>query len=95
VNSVFHITVNRAGDSWVTGTLEGDVTLTVPSTGVIYTGHVASWFGTEVNNRNGVSNTTFNAHLTGSDGSTLDAHASLGFGVSASGQPIMHMNIVC
>ena len=95
VNAVFHFTVNRAGDSWSTGTIEGDVTLTVPSTATTYTGHFTEWFGSAVNNKNGVSNTTFNAHLTAPNGATIDAHVSIGFGVSASGQPIMHMNTVC
>ena len=94
-NAVFHITINKAGDSWVTGTIEGDLTLTVPSTGVIYTGHVTTWFGSEANNRNNVNNTVLNGNLTGSDGSKLAVHVSLGFGVSASGQPIMHSNFSC
>ena len=95
VNTVFHITINGAGDVWLTGTLEGDVNIAARSTGLSYTGHFTEWFGTEINNRNSVSNFTFNIHLTASDRSTLDVHASIGFGVSASGQPIMHMNLVC
>ncbi len=95
VNAVFHFTINRAGDSWSTGTIEGGVTLTVPSTGATYTGHFSQWFGSEINNKNNVSNMTFNAHLRAPDGSTLDAHFSIGFGISASGQPIMHMNTHC
>jgi hypothetical protein len=95
VNAVFHFTVNGAGDSWFTGTIEGDVTLMVPSTGTTYTGHFSEWFGSEANNKNFVNNMIFNAHLTAPNGSTLDAHVSIGFGVSASGQPIMHLNIVC
>jgi hypothetical protein len=95
VNAVFHITINGAGDSWSTGTIEGDVTLTVPSTATTYTGHFSEWFGSEANNKNFVNNMTFNAHLTAPNGSTIAAHLSFGFGVSASGQPIMHMNMVC
>lgn len=95
VNAVFHFTINKAGDFWATGTDEGDVSVTVPSTGVVYTGHFMIWFGASINSQNFVQNQTFNAHLTGSDGSTLDAHFAQGFGVSASGQPIMHLSLVC
>ena len=95
LNAVFHFTINGAGDAWFTGTIEGDVTLTVPSTGITYTGHFSQWFGSEFNNKNSVNNSTFNAHLTAPNGSTIDSHVSFGFGVSASGQPIMHMNMVC
>jgi len=95
VNAVFHVTINGAGDAWFTGTVEGSVTLTVPSTGTTYTGHFTEWFGNEFNKNNTVTNGTFNAQLTAPDGSTLDAHASFGVSVSASGQPIMHMNMVC
>lgn len=96
-NLVMHITVNSAGNVWFTFTAEGDVTLTVPSTGTIYTGHFMIWDGGELNNRNSVSNMTFNAHLTAPDGSTLDAHFSAGVGVSASNppQPIMHFSLTC
>jgi hypothetical protein len=95
VNAVFHFTINGAGDAWFTGTAEGDVTLTVPSTGKTYTGHFADWFGSEFNNKNTINHATFNAHLTAADGSTIDAHGSFIFGVSASGQPIMHINMNC
>ena len=95
VNAVFHFTINGAGDGWFTVTFEGDVNLSAPSTGLTYSGHFTEWFGDEFNKNNSVHNAIFNAHLTASNGSTLDVHASFGFGVSASGQPIMHMNLVC
>lgn len=95
LNSVFHFTINRAGDGWFTATSEGDVTLTVPSAATTYTGHFSIWFGAEFNNQNAISNQIFNAHLTAPDGSTIDAHFSMGIGLSASGQPITHLNMVC
>jgi len=95
VNAVFHFTINSAGDAWFTVTFEGDVTLTVPSTGLTYSGHFTEWFGDEFNKNNSVHNAIFNAHLTAPNGSVIDAHFSAGFGVSASGQPIMHFNLVC
>jgi hypothetical protein len=94
-NEIFHFTVDRAGDSWVTGTLEGDLTFTLSSTETTYTGHFAAWFGSEDNNRNTVNNGTINVQARAADGSTIGLHVSAGFGVSASGQPIMHMNVVC
>jgi hypothetical protein len=95
VNAVFHITINGALDAWFTVTAEGDVTLASASTGLTYTGHFADWSGSEFNKNNSVQNAIFNVHLTASNGSTLDVHFSIGFGVSASGQPIMHFNLVC
>jgi len=95
-NGVIHFTVNRAGDFWATGTFEGNFTA-VPFNPLAptFTGHFAMWFGDEQNNKNFVSNSTFNIQGKGSDGSTIDLHASVGFGVSASGNPIMHMNLTC
>ena len=42
-NGVLHQTINNAGDVWITGTVEGAVSATDPSSG--YTGHAAAWFG--------------------------------------------------
>lgn len=95
VNSIFHITVNGAGDLWFTGTITAAFTFTTGTPPVTYTGHFTIWFGTEINNQNGVQNSTFNAQGRAPDGSTIDLHMSIGFGVSASGQPIMHMNVTC
>ncbi|HEY7985079.1 MAG TPA: hypothetical protein VID73_12965, partial [Ktedonobacterales bacterium] len=54
-NGVFHVTVNRAGDFWVTGTMTGTF-LFVPddASQPTFTGHFTSWFGTSANNHNSV-----------------------------------------
>jgi hypothetical protein len=57
-NSVTHITVNGAGDSWFTATFEGTGTLTTG--GHTFSGHLADWFGSENNNQNSVVHATFN-----------------------------------
>jgi hypothetical protein len=96
VNAAFHLTVNTAGDAWATGTIEAAFTFTtVGPPPVTYTGHFSNWFGAEANNQNFVQNETFNAQASAPDGSTIDIHFSAGFGVSASGQPIMHLNASC
>jgi hypothetical protein len=70
-NAVFHITINAAGDEWVTTTQEAWFNL-VPDTGTVtYTGHFATWFGLSLNRNNGVAHDIFNIHATGSDGSTI------------------------
>lgn len=80
-NSVFHITVNNAGDSWVTGTQEGTVTLQTTWGGVtgLWTGHMATWFGDESNNRNNVNHATFDFHGTSTTDptKTIGIHAAL------------------
>jgi hypothetical protein len=88
-NGVFHITVNKAGDVWVTGTQAGTFVL-VPDdvTMPTFAGHFAIWFGLSDNNRNSVEHSTFNARGTATDGSgaTVDIHAVAHVSVSASGQ---------
>ena len=61
-NGVLHQTINNAGDVWITGTVEGAVSATDPSSG--YTGHAAAWFGVEQNNQNAVFH--FTASVVGS-----------------------------
>src|SRR5690242_14484796 len=69
-NGVLHLTVNNAGDSWLTGTVEGAVTDTAAG----YTGHGAAWFGSEINNRNSVNHFTANTQGTLTDGTRLSIH---------------------
>jgi hypothetical protein len=85
-NAVFHVTVNKAGDGWITGTTEGNFSFTPfdparPS----YTGHFASWFGGSFNMNNTVLHDTFNVHGTGSDGSTLTFHVIDHVNIDSSG----------
>ena len=90
-NAVFHITVNAAGDTWVTQTQEAWFTL-VPDTGTVtYTGHFAIWFGVSLNRNNSVLHDVFNIHATGSDGSTISLNIVDHLSMSASGQINMFM----
>lgn len=90
-NAVFHITVNNAGDTWITTTQEAWFTL-VPDTGpVTYSGHFAAWFGASLNNQNMVVHDITNARATGSDGSTLTLNVVDHLSVSANGQVNMFM----
>jgi hypothetical protein len=85
-NAVFHVTVNQAGDVWLTGTTEGAFSFVPfdparPS----YTGHFASWFGASLNRNNAVFHDIFNVHGTGSDGSTLTFHVIDHVNIDSSG----------
>ena len=59
-NSVFHVTYFPGGDeAWGTFTEAGMATFLQPSTGLIFSGHIAVWGNFNVNNKN--SNNTFTA----------------------------------
>jgi hypothetical protein len=77
-NDVFHVTEFTSpgrDEFWVTGTSEGTITFTPDDpSGVSASGHFASWFGESSNNQNDVQHDTFNATLTGSDGSHVGVH---------------------
>ena len=94
-NAVMHVTVNTAGDVWVTATQEGWFTfvpddVTMPN----FAGHFAVWFGLSDNNRNSVLHDTFNIRATATDGSgvTIAVHAMDHLSVSASGQVNLFMD---
>jgi hypothetical protein len=91
-NAVFHITINAAGDEWVTNTQEAWFNL-VPDTGTVtYTGHFAIWFGASLNRNNVVLHDIFNIHATGSDGSTLSINIVDHLSMSADGQVNVFMD---
>ncbi|HEX6394021.1 MAG TPA: hypothetical protein VFZ97_11300 [Acidimicrobiales bacterium] len=70
-HSVFHITVNGAGDVWITGTDGGTVTVSGPPDG---SGTWITWFGSSLNNKSAVFHSTFNQHIRLSDGTSADFH---------------------
>jgi hypothetical protein len=80
-NGVLHTTVNNAGDSWTTGTVEGAATATG------FTGHATAWFGVEDNAQNLVNHFIANAIGTLSDGTSLRIHQEGQFTVNANGLP--------
>lgn len=95
-NGVFHITINKAGDFWGTGTQEGDFVITPTVSGQpSYTGHFTMWFGISGNNQNSVVHSTFNIHGIGSDGSTLQFHDTAHYSVSASGVIVSFDKPIC
>ena len=81
-NAVFHVTVNRADDFWVTETIEGTFVSSPPG----YTGHTAQWFGYEQNAQNFVIHAI--AEVTGTDpaGNRFATNETFHISVSASGQ---------
>lgn len=99
-NGVFHFTQNNAGDFWVTGTFEGNGTVTtgistdgvtLTPTGPVYSGHTMEWFGLEQNNQNVVNHATFN--FTGTDTSTgapIGIHAQ--FQITFNANHVMTVN---
>jgi len=84
-NGVLHTTVNNAGDSWITGTIEGTVT----DADAGYTGHGVAWFGSETNNRNSVNHFIANTQGTLTDGTPLSIHQEGQFTVNAQGLPVV------
>jgi hypothetical protein len=94
-NVVMHVTVNKAGDVWVTGTQEGWFTFVADDpTMPTFAGHFAVWFGLSDNNRNSVMHDTSNVRATATDGSgaIIVIHAVDHFSVSASGQVNLFMD---
>jgi hypothetical protein len=88
-NAVFHITINAAGDEWVTTTQEAWFNL-VPDTGTVtYTGHFATWFGFSLNRNNSVAHDVFNIQATGSDGSNISINIVDHLSMSATGEITM------
>jgi hypothetical protein len=84
-NGVFHITVNKAGDSWVTGTVQGDF-VTVDGFGdTTGTGHAQQWFGGADNNQNGVQHFTGNGYANMLDGTRIGFHVEGQFTMNANG----------
>jgi hypothetical protein len=98
-SGVFHITVNKAGDEWDTGTIEGGMVF-VASTGINYTGHFMEWFGDSFNNQNTVNHFVASFNAIGSDGSHLTLHLDFHFSTSAtpSGGPpnvVFFAKVIC
>jgi hypothetical protein len=83
-NGVAHITINKAGDGWDTGTMTGPFVL-VPDDSSIptYTGHATTWFGDSFNNQNMVTHFTINARATAPNAPPFDFHEVFHFSVSA------------
>jgi hypothetical protein len=87
-NSITHVTVNGAGDVWVTSTSTAHFTFvpnppnqTTPS----YAGQMTFWFGASLNKNNVVFHDTGNIVVHGTDGSKITFHLLDHFNTSASG----------
>jgi hypothetical protein len=95
-NSVDHITINGAGDVWVTGTQEGSF-MAVPFANPANpaSGHFAIWFGFSLNNHNAVFHDTFNLHGTFADGTPVALHLVDHYSVSATGTINTFMTVTC
>jgi hypothetical protein len=84
-NGVFHITINKAGDSWVTGTMQGTITTVDGLGNTTGTGHAQQWFGNEDNNQNAVNHFTSNGYVNMRDGTRIGFHAAGQFTMNANG----------
>jgi hypothetical protein len=97
-NDIFHGTINKTG-SWFAGTVEGTIEFAPDNpAAVTYSGHFAAWFGDENNLRNDVEHSTFNAHLTGTDGTTVGVHDNAQAAMNANGVITVsfdHSTITC
>lgn len=91
-NGVEHMTVNNAGDAWVTATLEGAATIT----GSTFSGHATAWFGVEANANNFVTPFTVSATGMLADGTTLSIHQQGQYTVNAQGViTVNHVTVTC
>jgi hypothetical protein len=91
-NGVLHTTVNNAGDSWTTGTLEGAVTDAAAG----YSGHGTTWFGLEQNNQNFVAHFTANTRGTLTDGTPISIHQQGQFTINGQGVPVVNnVTVTC
>ena len=97
-NGVLHTTLNNANDFWITGTFEGNGTVTTGNailtaagpiftpTGPVYRGHTTEWFGGEFNNKNFVNHATFNFNGTDTaTGAPIGIHAAFQVTFNANG----------
>lgn len=86
-NFKFHETKQADGNSWVTGTANGEATFTPTEPGgADYAGHFTIWFGGSNNNKNEVEHETSTFELKGSDGSTVHVKGRLHFSTNAKGE---------
>lgn len=106
-NGVMHGTINSTGD-WFTTTYEGQATIYVlagvipgrppkPILGpVIAQGHLATWFGAEDNNQNGVLHFTLDFNGITPPGDRFGLHGNLDVTVNANGDITANpINIFC
>jgi hypothetical protein len=85
-NGVLHETTLANGTAHVTMTAQGTITF-VPDNPAdpSFSGHFATWFGDNVNANNGASTSTFNAVLSGTDGSRVGVHDVFHLSTNANG----------
>jgi hypothetical protein len=88
-NGVLHITTLADGTSHETFTAQGTITF-VPDNpaDASASGHFAIWDGENINAQNEAATSTFNAVLSGSDGSRVGVHEVFNISTSASGGTI-------
>jgi hypothetical protein len=85
-NSIVHVTVNGAGDVWITQTATAHFTFVPNSPGPpSYHGEFTFWFGESLNQNNLVLHDIGNIVVNGSDGSQIALHLVDHFSISASG----------
>jgi hypothetical protein len=85
-NSIVHVTVNGAGDVWITETATAHFTFVPNSPGPpSYHGEFTFWFGESLNTNNLVLHDIGNIVVNGSDGSQIALHLVDHLSISASG----------
>lgn len=94
---VVHVTVNKAGDEWDTGTVQGPFTIVslADMTTALASGHGQSWFGDSFNNQNSVSHGTINFTGTTNTGMPIAFHEDVHMSISASGMSVNFDKVHC
>jgi hypothetical protein len=86
-NFKVHVTSQEDGNSWATGTANGEATFTPTQPGgVSFSGHFTLWFGDSFNNKNEVEHETSTFALKGTDRSTVHVHVLSHLSTNANGE---------
>jgi hypothetical protein len=98
-NLVDHVTYFTNSDEvWSTFTETGAVEGTDVGTGVTYTGHATAWGNFNMNERNQNNEFTLTIHITGADGSSINAHETTAFVLNGNGDVTVNfdkLNLTC
>jgi hypothetical protein len=84
-HAVAHVTVNAAGDAWLTDTSGGTTTYASEVSDLSGQGTWTSWGGIEMNNKSYVAGGTNTSRFSMSDGTHVTVHMTFHFNFSASG----------
>ena len=93
-HAVSHVTVDAAGDAWLTETSGGTATYASDVSALSGSGSWTSWGGIKLNNKSYVTGDTNTTRLSMSDGTHVTVHFTNHFNVTANGVAQAPVNVV-